>query len=63
MNNLELKQQIQRVTIDIEQGNERDHYLTDRLNRLQGDRLIEELARTRLGFVKKAEKAYKVIGR
>ncbi len=35
--------------------------LKDRLGKLKGDDLIEELARTRLGLIKKGETAYKVI--
>ena len=35
--------------------------LKDRQRRLKSDDLIEELARTRLGLIKKGETAYKVI--
>lgn len=63
MDNLELKQQVRWVMDNIQRGSAREQYLSDRLRRLQSDRLIEELARTRLGFIKKTEKAYKVIGR
>lgn len=35
--------------------------LAERLKRLKGDDLIEELARTRLGLIKQGETAYKVI--
>ena len=35
--------------------------LRDRLARLKGNDLVEEIARTKLGLIKKGETAYKVI--
>ena len=61
IDNLALKKEVQTLgkKAEIEEKSEAD--LKQRLARLNGDQLMEELARTRLGMVKKGETAYKVI--
>jgi len=57
----ELKKEEQSARKKMEFEEKRFVYLKDRLNRLKTDELIEEIARTRLGMIKKGETAYKVI--
>jgi len=58
---LDLKQEKERVVQKVEQEEKATLELKDRLGKLKGDDLIEELARTRLGLIKKGETAFKVI--
>ena len=59
--NLELKKEKAAVIKSLEAGQHRTLNLNDRLARLKSDDMIEEIARTRLGLVKKGETAYKVV--
>ena len=61
INYLDLKKEIQLVSKKNEQAEKRAADLKERLQLLKDDDLIEELARTRLGLVKKGETAYKVV--
>lgn len=61
INNLDLKKQVRLLQKKQQQEEVLATALKGRLSRLKGDDLIEELARTRLGMVKKDETAYKVI--
>lgn len=63
IDNLELRKEEQRVSKKIGEEEKLSLELKDRLKRLKGEDLIEELARTRLGLIKKGETAYKVITR
>lgn len=58
---LDLKNEKARVGRALEREEKAAVGLKDRLGQLKGDDLIEELARTRLGLIKKGETAYKVI--
>ena len=61
IDNLELGKEKHRVMGKINQEEELNSGLKDRLRRLKDSDLVEELARTRLGLIKKGETAYKVI--
>ena len=61
IDNLELRREIRAVSQKNEQAQAEQDELSRRLARLKGDDLIEELARTRLGLIKKGEVAFKVI--
>ncbi|MBI5078690.1 septum formation initiator family protein [Candidatus Saganbacteria bacterium] len=61
IDNLELRKEKLRVEEKVAAEGKFALDLKGRLNRLKGDDLIEELARTRLGLIKKGETAYKVI--
>ena len=58
---LELEKEERRLVGKIEHEESLSETMKSRLTRLQSDDLIEELARTRLGMVKKGEKGFKVI--
>jgi len=58
---LELKKEEQGISKKFNQEERTNWGLKDRLNRLKKEDLVEELARTRLGLIKKDETAYKVI--
>jgi len=58
---LELKKEKETASVTLCKEETAAVELKDRLGRLKGDDLIEELARTRLGLIKKGETAYKVI--
>jgi cell division protein FtsB len=61
IDNLELKKERANVSKKLKQEEEHRVKLKDRLGRGKSDDLIEELARTRLGFIKKGEVPYKVV--
>lgn len=61
IDSLELKKEKEATSRAFDQGERTAEILQDRLGRLKSDDLIEELARTRLGLIKKGETAYKVI--
>ena len=61
IDNLELKREITRVSASLEQQGQLAEKLRTRLAELKTNKHIEELARTRLGLIKKDETAYKVI--
>ena len=63
MDNLELKQTEQRTQAGIKTEENWTRELQNKLRLLKSRDYIEKLARTRLGLIKKGEKAYKVIGR
>ena len=58
---LELKNEAQSVEKKFKQEETAAQRLNERLIRLKQGTLVEELARTRLGLIKKDETAYKVI--
>lgn len=60
IDNLDLRKETRAISGKIEQEEADSGRMGKRLARLQNDDLIEELARTRLGMIKKGEKAYKV---
>lgn len=62
IDNLELKKEKEETSRGFSQGEKTAVELKDRLGRLKSDDVIEELARTKLGLIKKGETAYKVIG-
>jgi cell division protein FtsB len=61
IDNLALRKEVQALAKKVEIEEKSETELKQRLARLNSDQLIEELARTRLGMVKKGETAYKVI--
>lgn len=61
IDNLELKREEQRVVQNIDREERLAEKLQTRLKELKSNSYIEELARTRLGLIKKGETAYKVI--
>ena len=61
IDNLELKREARRLDRSIEQEEKHNAELRAELRKLNDENYIEELARTRLGLVKKGETAYKVI--
>jgi cell division protein FtsB len=63
IDNLALRKEVQALAKKVEIEEKSETELKQRLARLNGDQLIEELARTRLGMVKKGETAYKVISK
>ena len=58
---LELKKTESRLARSVSAEETKADGLADRLTRLKGDDLVEELARTRLGLIKQGETAYKVV--
>ena len=58
---LDLKRDAERASSALNGEEKNVAGLKARLNRLKSDDLIEELARTRLGLIKKGETAYKVV--
>ncbi len=63
MDNLDLRKSEERLHQNLQQETELAQRLSNRLKLLKQKSYIEKLARTRLGFVKQGEKAYKVIRR
>jgi cell division protein FtsB len=63
IDNLELKREQERVIESTQQEEKLAGQFKKRLKDLRRKDYIEELARTRLGLIKKGETAYKVIGR
>lgn len=63
MDNLDLKYEMTRLKEVIQQGNAKTSELKTDLQKLETDDYVEELARARLGLVKKGEVAYKVVVR
>ncbi|KPJ69535.1 hypothetical protein AMJ44_03490 [candidate division WOR-1 bacterium DG_54_3] len=61
IDNLELKREEQRIRTNLELEEGLSKELGNRLKRLMSDNYIEELARTKMGLIKKGETAYKVI--
>jgi cell division protein FtsB len=61
IDHLELKKEAHALAGKTEQEEVSSANLKSRLTRLKSDDLIEELARTRLGLIKKGEKGFKVI--
>jgi len=61
IDNLELKKDKAAVIKSLETGKYLTLSLNDRLARLKSDDMMEEIARTKLGLVKKGETAYKVV--
>lgn len=61
IDNLELKKDRAAIQKSVETNKDSALGLNDRLARLKSDELIEELARTKLGLIKKGETAYKVV--
>ncbi|MDD5593760.1 MAG: septum formation initiator family protein [Candidatus Margulisbacteria bacterium] len=61
IDNLELKKDRAAIQKSVETNKDSALGLNDRLARLKSDDLIEELARTKLGLIKKGETAYKVV--
>ncbi|MFA5112968.1 MAG: septum formation initiator family protein [Candidatus Margulisiibacteriota bacterium] len=58
---LELRAEKGKMTRELSRQSAGLEWRQKRLSRLKADELIEELARTRLGLIKKGETAYKVI--
>ena len=63
IDNLELKREERLVTQKLEEERRASEEMQARLKKLDRNRYIEELARTRLGMVIKGETAYKVMYR
>ncbi|PIS29371.1 hypothetical protein COT42_05640 [Candidatus Saganbacteria bacterium CG08_land_8_20_14_0_20_45_16] len=63
IDNLSLKRETQGVSTGLNFQQDLSKDLRWKLQVLTTSQYIEELARTRLGFVKKGETAYKVVGR
>ena len=61
IDNLELKKEIAGTGRTVEAEKSAALKTNQRLAELKSDDMIEELARTRLGLIKKGETAYKVI--
>jgi len=61
IDNLELKKDKSAVIKSLEADKHLTLSLNDRLARLKSDDMMEEIARTKLGLVKKGETAYKVV--
>ena len=59
--NLELQAEKNRLAASLKKEEQQAQLLTNRLAALKSDSYIEQLARTKLGYVKKGETAYKVI--
>ena len=60
IDHLDLRKELQMVSRKTEQEESASLRLIDRSRRLKSNEFIEELARTRLGLIKKGETAYKV---
>ena len=61
IDNLDLKQQAENITIELKREKIKAKNLQDKLKALSRDSYIESLARIRLGMIKKGETPYKVI--
>lgn len=61
IDNLELKAEKSRLESDLRQEERKAKMLEQRVKVLQQDVYLEQLARTKLGLIKKGETAYKVI--
>lgn len=61
IDNLELKAEEKRVFRNIEKAEKLAQELEVKAKKLMSDAYLEELARVRLGLIKKGETAYKVI--
>ena len=61
IDNLDLKKDKASVIKSLEADKHLTLNLNDRLARLKSDDMMEEIARTKLGLVKKGETAYKVV--
>ncbi|MFA5839958.1 MAG: septum formation initiator family protein [Candidatus Margulisiibacteriota bacterium] len=61
IDNLDLQKEVWRSEIKIKEEANSAQRLQGRLSQLKSNEYIEMLARTKLGLVKKGEKAYKVI--
>jgi cell division protein FtsB len=61
IDNLELKKDKAAVIKSLEGDKRLTLSLNDRLARLKSDDMTEEIARTKLGLIKKGETAYKVV--
>ena len=61
MDNLELKRETKHTAVELLREQETELGLKEKIRLLGSGSRVEELARTRLGLVKKSEKAYKVI--
>ena len=63
IDNISLGREVHAAAETINEQKELSLILQARLEDLKKNRYVEELARTRLGFIKQGEKAYKVIRR
>jgi len=63
IDNVSLKRETVAAAKTIAEQKELSVKLSDRLQDLRGSRYLEELARTRLGFIRQGETAYKVFRR
>ncbi|MBI5400070.1 septum formation initiator family protein [Candidatus Saganbacteria bacterium] len=61
INNIELKHEKQAASRNLNQEEKLAGGLQTRLKDLNGENYVEQLARTRLGMIKKGETAYKII--
>lgn len=61
IDNLDLRADCDQTTKLLDQEQRLADRLADRLGRLKGSELIEEIARTDLGLIKKGETAFKVV--
>lgn len=61
IDNLDLQKEVWHSELKLKEGAWLANILHNRLALLRSDEQIEMLARTRLGLIKKGEKAYKVI--
>ena len=61
MDNAELRREAQGVTKKMAEEEKTALGFKDRQRRMQSGEMVEELARTRLGLIKKGETAYKVV--
>jgi cell division protein FtsB len=61
INNRGLKEEESRLVTNLRKEELQQKLLVNRLQALKNNSCLEELARTKLGFIKKGETAYKVI--
>jgi cell division protein FtsB len=61
IDNLELKKEIKQTAEKLNQETQYQQKLKEQLKGIESGERVEELARTRLGLIKKGETAYKVI--
>jgi cell division protein FtsB len=61
IDNLDLGRERERVAVELTRQRMQSKKLKERLRALGSNQYIEELARTRLGMIKKGETPYKVI--
>lgn len=61
IDNLDLGRERERVAVELTRQRMQSKKLKGRLRALNSNQYIEELARTRLGMIKKGETPYKVI--